>query len=68
MWKTPYSLVCELTGLYSQAAYFVIKTDFMGKAICKVLCPNICCLIQNMYELNLSRSFGVWLLSCSLAY
>jgi transposase len=35
------------------------KTDRaqINEALCKVLCHNICCLIQSMYELNLKPKF-----------
>jgi transposase len=29
----------------------------INEALCKVLCHNICCLIQSMYELNLKLKF-----------
>ena len=29
----------------------------INEAICKVLCHNICCLIQSMYELGLKPKF-----------
>ncbi len=29
----------------------------INEALCKVLCHNICCLIQSMYELNLRPKF-----------
>ena len=29
----------------------------INEALCKVLCHNICCLIQSMYELNLKPKF-----------
>ena len=34
-----------------------IKTAQINEALCKVLCHNICCLIQAMYELNLKPKF-----------
>jgi transposase/predicted nucleic acid-binding Zn finger protein len=33
------------------------KTAQINEALCKVLCHNICCLIQSMYELNLRPKF-----------
>ena len=33
------------------------KTAQINEALCKVLCHNICCLIQSMYELNLKTKF-----------
>ncbi|MGB7922448.1 MAG: transposase [Pyrinomonadaceae bacterium] len=33
------------------------KTAQINEALCKVLCHNICCLIQSMYELNLKPKF-----------
>ena len=29
----------------------------INEALCKVLCHNICCLIQSMYELGLKPKF-----------
>jgi hypothetical protein len=29
------------------------RTAQINEALCKVLCHDICCLIQSMYELNL---------------
>ncbi len=29
----------------------------VNEVLCKVLCHNICCLIQSMYELNLKPKF-----------
>jgi transposase len=33
------------------------KTAQINEALCKVLCHNICCLIQSMFELNLKPKF-----------
>lgn len=33
------------------------KTAQINEALCKVLCHNICCLIQSMYELKLNPKF-----------
>jgi transposase/predicted nucleic acid-binding Zn finger protein len=33
------------------------KAAQINEALCKVLCHNICCLIQSMYELNLKPKF-----------
>ena len=35
------------------------KTDvaMVNEVLCKVLCHNICCLIQSMYELNIEPTF-----------
>jgi transposase len=33
------------------------KRAQINEALCKVLCHNICCLIQSMYELNLKPKF-----------
>jgi transposase len=33
------------------------KTAQINEALCKILCHNICCLIQAMYELNLKPKF-----------
>ena len=30
----------------------------VNEALCKVLCHNLCCLIQSMYELNIDPTFG----------
>jgi transposase len=33
------------------------RTAQINESLCKVLCHNICCLIQSMYELNLKPKF-----------
>jgi transposase len=33
------------------------KTAQINEALCKVLCHNLCCLIQSMFELNLKPEF-----------
>ncbi len=33
------------------------KTAQIIEALCRVLCHNICCLIQSMHELNLKPKF-----------
>lgn len=33
------------------------RTAQINEALCKILCHNICCLIQSMYELNLKPKF-----------
>ena len=35
------------------------KTDIamVNEALCKILCHNICCLIQSMYELGIEATF-----------
>ena len=33
------------------------RTAQVNEALCKVLCHNICCLIQSMYELGLKPKF-----------
>ncbi len=33
------------------------KTAQINEALCKVLCHNLCCLIQSMYELNIKPEF-----------
>ena len=35
------------------------KTAQINEALCKVLCHNICCLIQSMYELGIKPNFGL---------
>jgi transposase len=34
-------------------------TAQINEALCKVLCHNLCCVIQSMYELGVEPSFGV---------
>ncbi|MDQ3813951.1 MAG: hypothetical protein M3347_08370, partial [Armatimonadota bacterium] len=29
-----------------------------NEALCKILCHNICCVIQSMYELGIEPDFG----------
>jgi len=33
------------------------KTAQVNEALCKILCHNLCCLIQSMYELNIKPAF-----------
>ena len=35
------------------------KTDtaMINEALCKILCHNICCLIQSVYELGITATF-----------
>jgi hypothetical protein len=33
------------------------KRAQINEALCKILCHNICCLIQSMFELNLKPKF-----------
>ena len=33
------------------------RTAQINEALCKILCHNICCLIQSMYELGLKPKF-----------
>jgi transposase len=33
------------------------ETAQINEVLCKVLCHNICCLIQSMHELNLKPKF-----------
>jgi hypothetical protein len=33
------------------------KTAQINEALCKVLCHNLCCLIQSMFELNVKAEF-----------
>jgi transposase len=52
-----------------ETAFMMIKAKFgvalrsktegaqINEALCKVLCHNICCLIQSMYELGLKPKF-----------
>ena len=34
-----------------------VRTAQINEALCKILCHNICCLIQSMFELNLKPKF-----------
>ena len=34
-------------------------TAQINEALCKVLCHNLCCVIQSMYELGVDPTFGV---------
>jgi transposase len=34
------------------------KTAQVNEALCKILCHNICCVIQSMYELGIEVDFG----------
>ena len=33
------------------------KTAQVNEALCKILCHNICCVIQSMYELKVKPEF-----------
>lgn len=33
------------------------ETAQINEALCKVLCHNLCCLIQSMFELNIKPEF-----------
>lgn len=33
------------------------KTAQINEALCKILCHNLCCLIQSMFELNIKPEF-----------
>lgn len=33
------------------------KTAQINEVLCKVLCHNLCCLIQSIYELNIEPTF-----------
>jgi transposase len=35
------------------------ETAQINEALCKVLCHNLCCVIQSMYELGVAPTFGV---------
>jgi transposase len=35
------------------------QTAQINEVLCKVLCHNLCCVIQSMYELGIEPSFGV---------
>ena len=35
------------------------ETAQINEALCKVLCHNLCCVIQSMYELGVDPTFGV---------
>lgn len=35
----------------------LIQSMYEPETLCKILCHNICCLIQSMYELNLKPKF-----------
>lgn len=35
------------------------ETAQVNEALCKVLCHNLCCVIQSMYELGVDPTFGV---------
>jgi transposase len=33
------------------------RTAQVNEALCKILCHNLCCLVQSMYELNITPDF-----------
>jgi transposase len=42
-------------------------TALINEALCKVLCHNICCLIQSMYELDIRPDFRQVATSCNIS-
>lgn len=42
---------------FGDAVISKTRTAQINEVLCKVLCHNICCLIQSMHELNLKPKF-----------
>ena len=47
----------SLRGYHPLRLRPVWTTAMVDEALCKVLCHNICCLIQSVYELGVEASF-----------
>jgi hypothetical protein len=43
--------------VYHRLQISTTKTAQINEALCKVLCHNLCCLIQSMFELNVKPEF-----------
>jgi hypothetical protein len=52
--ESAYSMI---KGKFGDSVRSKSDTGQINEALCKVLCHNICCLIQSMYELNLKPKF-----------
>ena len=50
-------LLEDAATISTNARPFVKKLAQINEALCEILCHNICCLIQSMYELNLKPKF-----------
>ncbi len=46
-----------LTAKFGDSVRSKTERAQINEALCKVLCHNICCLIQSMYELGLKPKF-----------
>jgi hypothetical protein len=42
---------------FNDAVRSKLERAQINEVLCKVLCHNICCLIQSMFELNLKPKF-----------
>ena len=52
--ETTFSMI---KGKFGEWLRSKIQTAQINEALCKVLCHNICCIIQSMYELGLKPKF-----------
>jgi len=52
--ETTFSMI---KGKFGDKLRSKTRTAQTNEALCKILCHNICCLIQSMYELNLKPKF-----------
>jgi hypothetical protein len=51
----------HLDQIFTSASPHEEKTETaqINEALCKVLCHNLCCVIQSMHELGIDPTFGV---------
>ncbi len=52
--ETTFSMI---KGKFGERLRSRTQTSQFNEVLCKVLCHNICCLIQSMHELNLKPKF-----------
>ena len=45
-------------GKFGDSVRSKLDVAMKNEALCKILCHNICCLIQSMFELGIEPDFG----------
>jgi len=63
--ETTFSMI---KSKFSERLRSKTETAQMNEALCKVLCHNLCVVIQSMYELNLTPEFmseAAWITFCA---
>ncbi len=53
--ETTFSMI---KAKFGEALRSKTETAQFNEALCKVLCHNLCCVIQSMHELGISPEFG----------